>query len=193
MAFGSSITDSDLWTYEVQRGVAARVPMEGQQVIPVWTPDGSRLAFSSSVGREVVGPMLLIDPDGRSPAEQLTTTSVTGYPGSWTPDGRALAFTAVVSQPGIWVASRDPKTEPRQLLSEGMAPDLSADGRWLAYNSTGSLQQRILPQVYVQPYPALDRRAQVSIQGGINPAWRRDGREMYYLQIDSDRSHPAAR
>ena len=74
------------------------------------------------------------------------------------------------------MASRDGKTEPRQLLSGGREPDFSADGRWLVYSS-GSPSQ-----VYVQPYPALDRRAQVSIDGGSNPAWRRDGREMYYLQ-----------
>ena len=78
VAFNSTTGDWDVWTYEVQRGVAARVPMEGQQSGPVWTPDSSRLAFSSSVGRESFGPLLLIDPDGRSPSERLTTTSVIG-------------------------------------------------------------------------------------------------------------------
>jgi hypothetical protein len=176
VAFNSTTGDWDVWTYDVQRGGAARVPMEGQQSTPVWTPDSSRLAFSSSVGRNTFGPLLLIDPDGRSPAERLTTRSA-GWPGSWTPDGRALAFTGSgTPQYGTWVVSRDGKTEPRQLLSDGYEPDFSADGRWLAYSS-GSPRQ-----VYVQPYPALDHRAQVSIDGGINPAWRRDGREMYYLQ-----------
>jgi len=76
----------------------------------------------------------------------------------------------------IWMASRDGKTAPRQLLADGRAPEFSADGRWLAYISGSS------NLVYVQPYPALDRRAQISTEGGINPAWRRDGREMYYLE-----------
>jgi serine/threonine-protein kinase len=184
IAFGSNMVgDRDVWTYDVQRGAVARVPMEGDQDIPVWTPDGSRLAFSTSVERSVYGSLRLIDPDGRSPAERLITTSVTGFPGSWTADGRALAFTAanVSSQAGtvarsIWVASRDGKTEPRQLLSESREPDFSADGRWLAYlgGSPG--------QIYVQPYPALDQRVQVSIEGGSEPVWRRDGREMYYLE-----------
>ena len=188
VAFNSTAGDWDVWTYEIQRGIAARVALEGQQSGPVWTPDSSRLVFSSRVGSDFLGPLLLIDPDGRSPAERLTQTSVTGLPGSWTPDGRALAFTFFGPQAGIgipvpsiprneiWVALRDGKTEPRQLLSEGRVPEFSADGRWLAYTSGTP------PQVYVQPYPALDRRAQVSTHGGINPAWRRDGREMYYLQ-----------
>jgi serine/threonine-protein kinase len=184
VAFHSTMGDWDVWTYDVQRGSAARVPMEGQQSTPVWTPDGSRLAFSSSLkGADQFLDLLLIDPDGRSPAERLTTTRATAggtvnsgrWAGAWTPDGRTLAFTGNIPR-GIWVVSRDGKTEPRQLLSEGADPDFSADGRWLAYRS-GSPSQ-----VYVQAYPALDHRAQVSIEGGINPAWRRDGREMYYLQ-----------
>ena len=147
VAFNSTTGDWDVWTYDVQRGGAARVPMEGQQSTPVWTPDSSRLAFSSSVGRNsrFFGPLLLIDPDGRSPAERLTTTSA-GWPGSWTPDGRALAFTGSgTPQYGTWVVSRDGKTEPRQLLSDGYEPDFSADGRWLAYSSGSPFRSTFSP------------------------------------------------
>ena len=183
IAFGANVTgDSDVWTYDVQRGAVARVPMEGSQDIPVWTPDGSRIVISSSVSGS--GNLLLIDADGRLPAERLTPRLGSGgAPGSWTADGGALAFTAtrLILETGtrtrsIWVASRDGKTDPRQLLSDAAMPDISADGRWLAYAGSS------LGEVYVQPYPALDRRAQVSIDGGTEPVWRRDGREMYYLR-----------
>jgi serine/threonine-protein kinase len=184
IAFGSHMAgDRDMWTYDVQRGAAVRVPIDGGQDIPVWTPDGSRLAFSTFSERGTYGSLALIDPDGRSPLQRLTAPSVTGFPGSWTADGRELAFTAisVSSQAGtvsrsIWVASRDGKTEPRQLFPDSTEPDFSADGRWVAY-LTGSPGQ-----IYVQPYPALDHRVLVSIDGGAEPAWRRDGRELYYLQ-----------
>ena len=178
--------DSDVWTYDVQRGAVARVPLEGKQDIPVWTPDGSRLAVSSAVSGS--GNLLLIDPDGRLPSVRLTPTlAAGGAPGSWTADGRALAFTATRFTPetgtgsvlrtrSIWVVERDGTTEPRQLLSEAAMPDISADGRWLAYASGSP------GEVYVQPYPALDHRVQVSIDGGTEPIWRRDGRELYYLQ-----------
>src|SRR5262249_15849907 len=49
VAFNSSTGDWDLWTYDVPRGIAARVPMEGEQSVALWTPDGSRLTFSSAV------------------------------------------------------------------------------------------------------------------------------------------------
>ena len=101
VAFNSTTGDWDVSTYEVQRGVAARVPMEGQQAGPVWTPDGSRLTISTRAGREITGPLFLIDPDGRSPAEQLTTTRLMGLPGSWTPDGRTLAITAFFSHTAV--------------------------------------------------------------------------------------------
>src|SRR5262249_50738011 len=54
--------------------------------------------------------------------------------------------------------------------------DFSRDGRWLAYSTFP------VRQVYVQPYPALDRRVQVSTNNGSSPAWRQDGRELYYVE-----------
>ena len=184
IAFGSNMMgDRDVWTYDVQRAAAVRVPIDGSQDIPVWTPDGARLALSTFSERGTYGSLAVIDPDGRSPLQRLTPPSVAGFPGSWTADGSELAFTAasVSSQAGtvsrsIWVVSRDGKTEPRQLFPDSTEPDLSADGRWLAY-VTGSPNQ-----IYVQPYPTLDHRVLVSIDGGAEPVWRRDGRELYYLQ-----------
>jgi hypothetical protein len=62
--------DWDLWTYELSRGIAARLPMEGEQSVALWTPDGSRLTFSSAVkGREGARALFSIDPDGSRLAE----------------------------------------------------------------------------------------------------------------------------
>lgn len=185
LAFGANVAGgSDVWTYEVQRGAVARIPMEGNQDIPVWTPDGSRLAVSSAVSGS--GDLVLIDPDGRLPAERLTSRlDGGGAPGSWTADGRALAFTAThltleagTRSRSLAVIGRDGTMESRRLLSDAGMPDISADSRWLAYTTTNTSPS----QVYVQPYQALDQRVQVSTDGGSEPVWRRDGRELYYLQ-----------
>jgi serine/threonine-protein kinase len=179
VAFSSSTGDWDLWTYDVQRGIPARVPMEGEQSVPVWAPDGSRLTFSSTVK----GPRALfsIDPDGSRSAEPLTPANVFegigAFPNAWTSEGRALAFSY---NRDIWVLPRDGKAERRRVVTSpgvgsGQA-DFSADGRWLAYSTFPA------PRVYVQPYPALDNRVQVSTDNGSAPAWRRDGRELYYVE-----------
>jgi Tol biopolymer transport system component len=189
----NAVGESDVWTYEVRRGALARVSMKGNQDIPVWTPDGSRLAVSSSVSGS--GQLLLIDPEGRLPEERLSPTLGSGgAPGSWTTDGRELGFTVTrlaletgTRARSIWVAARDGKTEPRQLLQDAAMPDISTDGRWLSYVSgTAGNSSGTTGDVYVQPYPPLDHRTQISIGGGSEPVWRRDGREIFYLQNVSE-------
>jgi hypothetical protein len=100
------------------------------------------------------------------------------YADSWTNDGSA---SAISYQQGIWLFARDGKTEPRQLLQTATKAEISPDGRWLAYNRTVPRSQPD-NRVYVQPYPALAHREQISPHNGASPAWRRDGRELYYVQ-----------
>jgi len=177
VAFNSSTGDWDFWTYDVPRGIATRVPMDGDQRGALWTPDGSRLTFASGV--KGLGGLFSIDPNGSRSAEPLTATNVFegigALPNSWTSDGRSLAF---VYNRDIWLLSRDGKTE-RLVTSAGnisAQADFSPDDRWLAYSTFPARQ------VYVQPYPALDRRVQVSTDNGSSPAWRQDGRELYYAE-----------
>jgi Tol biopolymer transport system component len=183
VAFTSTTGDWDLWTYDVARGIAVRMPMEGAQSAAIWTPDGARLTFASTMK----GPraLFMIRPDGTGPLEQLSPTNliedVGAFPNSWTPDGRTLA---VGYRRGIWALDRDERAEPRQVVTTTGAisaqADFSPDGRWLAYSTFTLGSGR--GQVYVQPYPALDRREQVSTENGSGPAWRQDGRELYYLE-----------
>jgi dipeptidyl aminopeptidase/acylaminoacyl peptidase len=150
--------------------------MEGDQSVPLWTPDGSRLVFSSRV--KGTYSVLSMNADGSGSATTLATSTVKGYPSAWTPDGSAL-LTLFDRQ--IRLVPRDGKTEPRPLpIPDIVEPDFSPDGRWLAYTSGSRASGR--GQVYVQSYPALDRREQVSGENGTKPAWRRDGRELYYVE-----------
>jgi eukaryotic-like serine/threonine-protein kinase len=178
IAFNSTTGDRDLWTYDVLRGIVARLQLQGEQSVPIWTPDGSRLLFSSLVKGS--RGLFSINSDGSGSAEPMPTPNPTEavflVPNSWTPDGSALVVTY---QGGVWLLSRDGKTEPRRLLTFGTGAEFSPDGRWLA-SSQGRAAER--SQVYVHPYPALDRREQVSVENGISPAWRRDGRELYYVE-----------
>jgi hypothetical protein len=176
VAFHSTTEDWDLWTYDVPRGIVSRLRMEGEQSVPLWTPDGSRLVFSSLV--KGTYSVLSMNADGSGSPTTLATSKAKGYPSAWTPDGSAL-LTLLDGQ--IRLVPRDGKTEPRPLPILDIAQtDFSPDGRWLAYNSRSGVSGR--GQVYVQSYPALDRREQVSGENGTAPAWRRDGRELYYVE-----------
>ena len=100
-------------------------------------------------------------------------------PSSWTPDGGTLAIWQVPSsgQPGVARVSLNgaPIVEPLlESRFEEAAPDISPDGRWLAYHSAESGQR----EIYVQGLPELGARTTVSTAGGAQPHWSEDGREL---------------
>jgi serine/threonine-protein kinase len=179
IAFATSTGDWDIWTYEISRGVATRLSMEGEQSIPVWTPDGARLIFTSGFTGTRGGALFARNADGSGTPERLATT-VSGYANAWTSDG-----TLIFSSDGdLWRWSGVDKREPQPLVSspaQEIAAELSSDGEWLAYNG-GSLDAQS-NRIYVQRYPALDLREAVA--GGTGAKWREDGRELYFVQSAS--------
>ncbi len=100
-------------------------------------------------------------------------------PWDWSPDGRTLLFEfADVNQTNILALSME-SHEARVLLQSPAAeggPDLSPDGRWLAYSSDESGQ----PEIFVRPFPEMSGRWQISDSGGMSPRWSPDGRELFY-------------
>jgi Tol biopolymer transport system component len=151
--------------------------MEGEQSIPLWTPDGSQLVFASLA--KGTASVLSINADGSGNAATLVTSNARGFPSAWTPDGSGLLAFFLNGQSRL--IPRDGKTEPRRLAISSIAQaDFSPDGRWLAYESRSNVNE--VGQVYVHNYPRLDHREQVSSVNGTAPAWRRDGREMYYVE-----------
>ena len=86
---------------------------------------------------------------------------------------------------GLWLLSLKEKADLRLLFADptgALEADFSSDGRWLAYTSGGFGRS----EVYVRPYPALDRREQVAGQVSRAPLWRKDGRELFYLEHPPD-------
>jgi hypothetical protein len=106
--------------------------------------------------------------------------SVADIPGSVSPDGDTLAFIRQTETSGdVYVLSLRGAFQPRPVVNtsayEG-GPQFSPDGRLIAYASDESGQM----QVYVRPFPGLDRRWQVSTQGGTQPLWNKNGNEIFY-------------
>jgi eukaryotic-like serine/threonine-protein kinase len=183
--------ESQTWLYDLPRETLTRLTLErNNNLFPAWTPDGKRIAFQSN--KE--GPLNIFWQlaDGSGGLERLTTSEYTHVPLSWSPDGQLLAFLEVNPTTGndIWVLRvGDPsagsgqvrKAQPflRTPFNESV-PRFSPDGHWLAYISDESGRY----EVYVQPYPGPGGKWQISTEGGTEPAWNPNGRELFYRSGD---------
>ena len=175
----------DLWLVELARGITSRFTFDpGNDIYPVWSPDGSRIVFGSDREGGVYH-LYQKRADGVGIEEPFVKSSLDMLPHSWSPDGRFLAYRTPVngrSQIGI-VPLTGERTlrmfEPSRFIQ--FYSQVSPDGRWLAYNTDESGRF----EVYVQSFPAPGGgKWQISKDGGWFPRWRRDGRELFYYAHD---------
>jgi eukaryotic-like serine/threonine-protein kinase len=181
VAVGITEQDFQVWLYDLARETLTRLTLEGNSNSnPAWTPDGKRIAFVSNMVRSFFWQLA----DGSGGLERLTTSEYNGAPNSWSPDGQLLAFIEINPTTGsdVWVLRLgDRKAQPflRTPFNEG-GPRFSPDGRWLAYVSDESDRW----EIYVQPYPGPGGKWQISTDGGTEPVWNPNGRELFYRSGD---------
>jgi Tol biopolymer transport system component len=177
----------DIWTIDLQRQIKSRLTSDAQEKSsPVWSPDSSRMAFRRHHGDGAgIDGIFEIASSGVGPAKLLFDAEPNDIvmPQSWSPDGRSLVLARVNPARGrseLWILPIGGGPATPYLVNSFRISEaaVSPNGRWLAYssNETG------ISEVFVQsfPDPALERR-QVSGSGGRFPRWRRDGRELFYL------------
>jgi eukaryotic-like serine/threonine-protein kinase len=172
-----------VWLYDLSRGTQTRFTFEGgENGGPLWTPDGKRISFEST--NEGASDIFWQMADGSGGLERLITSAYPQAPSSWSPDGQLLAFVRFNSNKRleIWVLRLgDRKAQPfLQTRFDEAAPQFSNDGRWLAYMSNESGRY----EVYVQPYPGPGGKWQISTEGGTEPIWNPNGRELFYRSGD---------
>ena len=178
---GATGADSNLWVIDLERGTGLRLTSTFSQT-PVWSPDGSRIVYNSGNGISVKAA------NGFADAEILLPR--TAFTAAWSSDGRFIFFMerGVKTRLDLWALPMFGDRKVYQLSNspfDEQTPQLSPDGRWLAYTSdeTGSYE------IYVQSFSSdgklgADKR-RVSTAGGKLPVWRRDGGELFFIAADA--------
>ncbi len=174
--------ENDVWVADLVRGGLTRITFTpGEEETPVWSPDGRELAYAAS--RESAKRSLFVRPaDGSAAAVEREVWSAAEHfhANDWSPDGSTLIVEIRRQATAADLVAIDVQTgTATELLGSAFnefQARLSPDGRWLAYVSDESGRK----DVYVQPYPSLDSRVLVSIDGGVEPVWSADGRRLFF-------------
>jgi len=180
IAYGTAGSQERLWIYDLDRGTKSRLTGDGWASELAWTPDGKRLVFGwFELGR---ANLYWQSSNGSSPMERLTISENNQHPGSFTPDGATLAFVGRHPETGYDILLLDMKGRRvtpflNSKAAEGW-PEISPDGRWLAYSSDESGGY----EVWVRPFSGQGGRWQISREGGTEPIWSKDGRQLFYRQ-----------
>ena len=172
----------DIWVLDIERDARSRQTLNGNSILPVWSPDGKQITFGSFRDDDSgVINVFSKAADAGGDANLLLESSNPRFPRSWSPDGRLLAITEWPrdSMRDIWVLNLDDPEESRPFVHtpfDEHSPIFSPDGRWLAYVSNESGRN----EVYVESYPRGKGRWIISAGGGLEPVWSADGRELFY-------------
>jgi serine/threonine-protein kinase len=175
-------TSTDIQIYEIATGTLTRLTTEGaSNDRPEWSPDGRRVLFRTD--RIASANSLWWQPiDASGPAEPLVVGATDVWEGVISPDGNTLLYrTGTVGAADIWTRQLKGDTSARPFVQTPFtewAARFSPDGKWVAYASdeSGGFQ------IYVKPFPGPGPRVLVSVNGGENPVWARDGHRLFYVK-----------
>jgi Tol biopolymer transport system component len=182
-----SVSAVDLWMITLTNGLATRLTAQSQSRVggrPCWSPDGSRVAFSSNRNGPTNIYQKVVD---AAEDEELIYQSTGPFKevDAWSPDGRYLLFEQIdpIGAWNLWLLplQGERKPVPYAHSSSGtVAGSISPDGRWAAYSSPEGGKT----QVYVQSFPQSGERFLVAGEPGDEPQWSRDGKELVFGGLD---------
>ncbi len=176
----------DTWIVDLARGISSRSTLASAiDGYPLWAPDGKRIAFASD--RQGVWSLRERTLDEESSAGMpsdrvLIESPKSKHPQTWSADGRSLVYVEQSDTSGqdLWLLPVVGERKPISLLQtpfNEVQAQLSPNGRWLAYTSDESGRL----EVYVRSFPSLTGKWRISADGGCQPRWRADSRELFYV------------
>lgn len=180
IAFRSPGPTCDIWVHDIERGVTTRLTREGDNHGLAWFGDGRRIAFCR-LGAPSLWNVMAASLDGTGDVEELLPPGIPrGFVSSVSYDAQLMLVGGTTSDTGedvFLVNTKDKSVKP--LLHTRFwehAAVFSPDGKYMAYACNDSGKE----EVYVQTFPALDSRVQISTDGGSQPIWSRDGKELFF-------------
>jgi serine/threonine protein kinase len=190
---GDGFGRADLWLFDVPRATLSRFTFgPAYYAAPVWSPDGSRMAFFSYTD----GPWTIYEkPLSREGDDRLLLKTTNDLvPNDWSPDGRSLLYTEIdATLKGdlrLLPLGALPDAERAGIPITGSPSDenfalFSPDGRWIAYRSDESGRNEVYVRAFGPSGAAAGGKWQVSTNGGIEPRWPRQGHEIFYVGPDN--------
>jgi Tol biopolymer transport system component len=169
-------SDPDIWVDDLARGSTLRLTTSADyDVMPVWSPDGTQVAYrSGTLDTPTIG---FAASDGSGVKKTMACPKSPCEPNDWSPDGRFIVLT--VGGADIWTMPVGSEGQAQPFLAESFTERdarISPDGRWLAYVSDETGR----PEVSVRSLAGPTRRFVVSSGGGDQPVWRHDGGELFF-------------
>ncbi len=170
-----------VWVVDLSRGVSTRIVPDGTR--PLWSPDGAQIAFGAD--RAGVNSFFLRPLIGSGEDTLLLRTGSSKVLTDWSPDGRYILYSSFSpdTKNDLWIVpllgDRKPRPFLRTPFNEAQG-QISPDGRWIAYTSDESGTS----EVYLQSFPEPGGKRMLSVDGGVEPHWRKDGKELFYLAHD---------
>ncbi len=175
----------DVWLIEVGRGVPSRFTFDvAVDSGPLWSPDGTQVAFRST--RKGVYDLFEKPASGAADEQPLLVTSQAKSPLDWSRHGRFLLYGTQDPKTAsdLWALLLMGERKPFAVLEsrfDEIEGQFSPDGRWLAYASNESGRY----EIYIRTFPEAGGKWQISAAGGVQPRWRRDGRELNHVAPDT--------
>jgi Tol biopolymer transport system component/predicted Ser/Thr protein kinase len=175
---------SDIWIRDLARGVNSRLTFGGSNnEVPIWSSDGNTIVFRSD--RSGNYELFEKPASGQGEEKVLLKDDSNKVPIDWSRDGRYIAFDAQGQKTG-WDSYALPTFGDKKPIPIAVGAfreryaHFSPDGKWVAYQSNESGRD----EIYVQSFPVASGKFQVSNNGGADPSWRGDGKEIYYRSAD---------
>jgi serine/threonine protein kinase len=180
-------SESDIWIYDLQRSINRRFTFSSESDwFPFWSPNDSQIVFVSS--RNDFTGIYIKDTYGTQPPTLIDSTDSNFLIWDWTLNNKYIVYSEFEpsSQLSIKIYSVDNPNHFNDSIyldtefNEG-ACRVSPDGRWIAYTSNESGKF----QVYVSTFPTHTVKWQVSSANGIFPKWSKDGKKIYFIDLDN--------